>query len=328
MKLLKSLTWLLVLMLAVGMVGCSDDDDDDDDNPTGPTTTDYFEDIFNLGDAYYTAGTKNITAANLFAEMNEELDADLFLIDWRSEEHFNTLGRIEGAVNWSITSLMDNISEIPDGAKVVNICYTGQTASQATAVMNILGIDAWNLKFGMCGWTSDEDVNLGKWANLQAGGQELETEANTPSGSYDYPVREYEGDSAVEAFEYFVDEYLSGGTHNISATDVYANLADGDDLNDPYIINYWPNEMYMNGHIPGAYQVRPITMDALAHIPDGAQVVVYCHTGQTSSQIVPWLNALGYDAYSLLFGMNSIDQEFEGLVTYHAPDTDYPVVTE
>lgn len=321
MKLMRSLTWLVMLALAIGFVACSDDDD-----PAGPSTTDYFDEMFDLGDAYYTSGTKNITAADVYAELQESGN-DLFLVDYRSTDHFQNLGHIDGAVNWAIGDLMDNVSQIPSGAKVINICYTGQTASQATAVLRILGYDAWNLKFGMCGWTSDTDVNRGLWENLEAGGQQLVTDPSTLTGTYDYPARESEAADATEAFMMYADEYLTAGTKNISSADLYANLNDGDTSNDPVILNYWPQTMYDAGHIPGAVQANPITMDLLAGVDPDKQVVVYCHTGQTSSQLVPWLNALGYDAYSMLFGVNSIDQTFEGLVTYHAPDQDYPVVT-
>ncbi len=322
MKLMKSLTWLLVMLLAIGMVGCSDDDDDDD--PTGPTTTDHFEAVFNAGDAYYSEGTKNITAATLFEDINN--DEDLFIIDYRSADDFANLGHIEGAVNWPLTSLIDNLGDIPSGAKVVNVCYTGQFASQATGALRILGYDAWNLKFGMSGWTTENNINA-PWANLQEGGQELVTEATVPTATYEHPVLDYDAADATDAFMHYVGEYLAGGPHNISTADVYANLNDDDPANDPFILNYWPPDMYDQGHIPGAVQGKPITMDLLSHIPEDQQVVVYCHTGQTSSQIVPWLNALGYDAYSMLFGVNSIDQSFPDLVAYHAPDTDYPIVT-
>ena len=37
-----------------------------------------------------------------------------------------------------------------------------------------------------------------------------------------------------------------------------------------------------------------------------AQVVTYCYTGQTSALLTACLRVLGYDAYSLKFGMNGL----------------------
>ena len=34
--------------------------------------------------------------------------------------------------------------------------------------------------------------------------------------------------------------------------------------------------------------------------------MVYCWTGQTASQVVAYLNMLGYDAYSLKFSSNAL----------------------
>jgi len=47
-------------------------------------------------------------------------------------------------------------------------------------------------------------------------------------------------------------------------------------------------------------------MDEISKIPADATVVVYCWTGQTSSQITMFLRMLGYDAWSLKFGANNL----------------------
>ena len=44
------------------------------------------------------------------------------------------------------------------------------------------------------------------------------------------------------------------------------------------------------------------TPDVLATIPADQELVVYCYTGQTSSQMVAAFNMLGYQAKSMLFG--------------------------
>jgi rhodanese-related sulfurtransferase len=102
--------------------------------------------------------------------------------------------------------------------------------------------------------------------------------------------------------------YFSGGTKNITSDVVFENLNDGDDSNNPYIISVRKQEDYEKGHIPTAVWMDAKTMftaDNLATIPMDKQVVVYCYTGQTSSQVVSALNMMGYDAYSLLFGFGS-----------------------
>jgi rhodanese-related sulfurtransferase len=51
----------------------------------------------------------------------------------------------------------------------------------------------------------------------------------------------------------------------------------------------------------------------LKYLPTDKKIVVYCYSGQTSSQLVAYLQVLGYEAYSLSFGVNGF--------AYHALDT-------
>ena len=69
-------------------------------------------------------------------------------------------------------------------------------------------------------------------------------------------------------------------------------------------------EHYDWGHINGAIQYTPKTsllLDAdLKTLPTDKTIVVYCYTGQTSAHVASYLRVLGYDAYTLTFGMNKL----------------------
>jgi rhodanese-related sulfurtransferase len=112
-----------------------------------------------------------------------------------------------------------------------------------------------------------------------------------------------QGDVLTDANDYF-----SGGTKNISADALYENLNDGDASNDPFIVSVRSKEDYDKGHIPGAVWMdykTMFTVENLANLPTDKQIVVYCYTGQTASQVVSALNMLGYDAANLLYGFGS-----------------------
>ena len=49
-----------------------------------------------------------------------------------------------------------------------------------------------------------------------------------------------------------------------------------------------------------------IADNSILALDPSAKVVTYCYTGQTSAVITAWLRVLGYDAYSLSFGMNGM----------------------
>lgn len=57
---------------------------------------------------------------------------------------------------------------------------------------------------------------------------------------------------AANPIQAAAEKYFAGGTKNISAKDLYANLNDGDKSNDPYMIDIRAAADYANGHIPGA----------------------------------------------------------------------------
>ncbi|MFP3976124.1 MAG: rhodanese-like domain-containing protein, partial [Dehalococcoidia bacterium] len=65
-----------------------------------------------------------------------------------------------GAINIPLKDIArgENLQKLNPDKKIVVYCYTGRTASQATAILNALGYDAWNLKWGISGWTADPEV--------------------------------------------------------------------------------------------------------------------------------------------------------------------------
>lgn len=323
MKSLFRLAILAILVLSLTFfLGCSKDED----NPVTPPA-DIFTAVAQIGDIYLTDGTKTIKAVDVFPDLQT---GNLFIIDFRSAAHYDTCGHCTTAVNWSIADLPDNVDQIPDTAKVICVCYTGQTASYATCYLRMLGYDAYNLTWGMCGWTSDTDVNLNKWGGLTPGNQATETDAHTLSTEHGLPT--IEGANAEDEVHNRCNTFFDGGLHYITADVLYANLNDGDDTNDPFLLNYgWSQALYDAGHIPGSYRFDSGSLgpeESLKYLPlpTDQEIVVWCFTGQTSAQVCTYLNMLGYNAYSLKFGMNAINPGLCGTKVYNPPNTDYPVV--
>jgi len=101
------------------------------------------------------------------AKLNEKLQnaaekSKLFLLDIRKKEDFEK-GHIEGAthVDFAAVAVPDNLKKLPKDKKIVVICYTGNTAAQATTILRMLDYDAVVLKYGMMGWDgSGKDAYL------------------------------------------------------------------------------------------------------------------------------------------------------------------------
>lgn len=127
-----------------------------------------------------------------------------------------------------------------------------------------------------------------------------------------------DGDPATAVMDR-LQAVLSHGFRSIGYSEIEANP------DDYFIINYFAHDDYMGqgnsgvpGHIPGAFQFTPYASLALDqmldNIPADMPVVVYCWAGQHSARLVTYLNMLGYDAYSLRYGVNAL---FHSNLTAH-----------
>ncbi|HRX84436.1 MAG TPA: rhodanese-like domain-containing protein [Phycisphaerae bacterium] len=143
------------------------------------------------------------------------------------------------------------------------------------------------------------------------------------------------GPTQFETVRVALDTYFSSSPPGtIAASDVFDLLNDGDDSNDPYILSVRAPEHYAIGHIPGAVNIpwRSLGQEgALADLPTDRQIVVYCYTGHTGALSTTFLNALGYDAVNLKFGIMSwtTDPDVRATVPFsEATDAhDYPLET-
>ena len=278
-----------------------------------------------IAESYFGAGMKSIEAAELHALLDDgNTENDPYVISLRSAKDYAS-GHIPGAVNMDVKTMFtrDKLQTIPPDRKVVVVCYTGQTAGQAAAALNMLGYDTYNLLYGMSSWTTDPEVYVQRFEpESSVCSRPVETEPHQPGGPYELPRRLTSGAVDVSTA---VESYFAKGAKFVKTADVYEILNDGDPDNDPYVISIRDPQDYAKGHIPGAVNMDAKTMfelDGLATVPPDREIVVVCYAGQTSAQVAAGLNVLGYDAYSLLFGMSSWSDDAAVYVTRFDPEID------
>jgi rhodanese-related sulfurtransferase len=111
-------------------------------------------------------------------------------------------------------------------------------------------------------------------------------------------------------------------------------LNDGDDSTTPFVVSVRAAEHYDIGHVPGAINIPWRTVGnvgALDELPTDQQIVVYCYTGHTGAVATACLNAMGYNAVNMKYGMVAWTQDEE--IRVAAPfseetSNDFPTVTE
>jgi rhodanese-related sulfurtransferase len=230
--------------------------------------------------------------------------AKYYIIDIRTSDAF-TAGHIQGAKNVAFANILAEGAAA--GSKpVLVVCYTGQTACYATALLRLYGYpNTQALKWGMSGWNP---LTATSWNNaigdVGVGSKWSYTSEPAPLVFPDPVIASLSQDGAT-ILKSRVELAVQEGFKTAKNTDVIANP------NNYFINNYFSGTDYLGfGHITDAYRVLPLTLadnsykgiDPAAN----AKVVTYCYTGQTSAIITACLKVLGYDAYSLTFGMNGL----------------------
>ena len=246
-----------------------------------------------------------ITADVVFGALGSD---DLVVIDIRSADDYNN-GHIQGAVNVAPDQVLEyyEANNLESKTTVVIACVTGQTAGWVNGLLRLAGkTNTYDLKWGMCSWN---EATSAAWKNVTVDPNEYEfvTTATPKPAKGSLPklnTGKTKGEDILRARIEAV--FAEGfGEAQITNSTVYVNPANY------FIINYWDETDYNWGHIDGAMQYTPgesLKLDTdLTTISTDKEVVVYCYTGQTSAHVVAFLRVLGYNAKSLLYGVNDMN---------------------
>ena len=302
---MKTKVWMLAIVaLSFGVVSCEEDEDPPAINEA-EVLVEYMEDPTSPAANYGNSGLAIQSAEHVHTLMAAD---KVYIIDIRKPEDFAT-GHIEDAVNLTAGEVRAHIdaNDLSAYDELSIVCYTGQSASWLTSLLQLAGYkDVYSMKWGMSGWHSDFDSWTANTNSDKATMWDQPEVAMGPEGELPTLTTGYE--DGADIFETRFDAVLAEGFSPAAAigqSDVYANL------DDYYIINYWPHEEYLDpGHIEGAMQYTPnvdLALSAsLKTLPTDKPVVVYCYTGQNSARIAAYLRIIGYDAKSLKFGANSM----------------------
>jgi rhodanese-related sulfurtransferase len=231
----------------------------------------------------------------------------VYIIDIRTAADFAT-GHIQNAVNVTFANLLTHIKsvDLTNYTKVVIACYTGQTAGYGASLLRLLGYNkVYSLKWGMSSWHADF---AGKWntavSNMYA--TQFTTTASAKAAIGSLPTLTTGKTTGQEILEARVNALLVEGFTPATVTNATVFGA----LSNYYIVNYWPENQYLIGHIPGAIQYTPKASIKLAAdlktLPTNKPVAVYCYTGQTRAYLVAYLRLLGYDAKTIMYGTNGM----------------------
>lgn len=113
-------------------------------------------------DNYVSNHAPVISAQALFDNLNDgDTTNDPQIVSVRSAADY-AKGHVPGAINipWKTIANIENLKKLDPSREIVVYCYTGHTGQYATTVLNMLGYDALNMKYGMMSWTKDATVRV------------------------------------------------------------------------------------------------------------------------------------------------------------------------
>jgi len=277
-----------------------------------------FEIIRAAADSWISSGKQiNISTKELFSRLTDGKPGNVpFILSVREVTELPdvyTKGHIFGAVNipWRVVFKKNNLSKLPKDMQIVVYSYNGHIGGQVSALLNILGYDAMNLKWGMTSWTPDKEVAPGRYdESRDCKAYRIETNINEPTERPGLLIQEnsiYQ--DKFEIIRAAADSWLSScKPPNISSGNLFNKLNDTKLHNIPFILSVREINDYTKGHIFGAVNIPwrvVFKKNNLSKLPKDKQIVVYGNNGQTASQVTALLNALGYKAINLLWGITS-----------------------
>ncbi len=305
MKNLFRYSFLMLAISAMLFTGCKDDNGDDTPavNPAEVLMDHLVAIDMDLNHVLKNAdGQKFVMAAPADGDLSAK-----HIIDIRKSDAY-AAGHISGAVNVQLANIL---TEAANATKpILVVCYTGQTACYATSLLRLYGYhDAQALKWGMSGWSSTTDSWSAQTDDLADGHANWSYSATAPTPSvYDIPEFMTTATTGEAILKERVEYVLSQGFKTANASDVLAAPSNY------YINNYFNSTDYgAFGHIDGAYRLYELLINptssavaSMTNIDPTKDIVTYCYTGQTSAVVTAYLRVLGYDAYSLTFGLNKL----------------------
>jgi len=244
---------------------------------------------------------KIITATEIY----HALDQNILLIDIRKAKDFAN-GHIKNAVNIKMSEILDyaQVTGLPMYDKVVIVCYTGQTASYSSAILNMLGYNnIYVLEWGMCSWNKKFS---GRWNknSTDNGIEKLITKTSQKNSPSSLPLIVSTKNSGYEILQTraraLLKESFANSTVNFKFAESNAKV------DKAYVICYQPESVYKSGHIVNAIHYNQknsfnLSTDLLT-LPTDKTIVIYSDKAYQSTYIMVYLKMLGYKAKTLKYG--------------------------
>ncbi|MBJ6751861.1 rhodanese-like domain-containing protein [Geomonas anaerohicana] len=100
--------------------------------------------------------------SELYREVGKDGGKGVLVVSIQRPEDY-AAGHVPGAINIPFKQIAskESLARLPKDRKIVVVCYIGHIGAAATLMLNQLGYEAYDLRFGTLGW-NDETEGMGK----------------------------------------------------------------------------------------------------------------------------------------------------------------------
>lgn len=340
---------ILILILCFQILpGCLEEDDN------GPSMTEEFEtnalilrELEGRGAYLNTRDFPSMLDPDVVYKSLTSFD----IVDVRKNEQFRQ-GFIPYAVNVNKADLFDYVTNISSARKVLIVSSTGQASAYYNALFRLYGLkNTYSLKFGMAGWNSA----FANEFNQFIGDRQIAFTEFFDSGKKHFSLPKIDAsvqnENISNLFNSRIKELFNDGFNEILTDNSYDHYhEDAGSVNFGYLFyNKNPQNIFiMTSSTTDIVQDIPAprntvifhpfygpddfyTTGRLQTIPAGKLIACYSYSGQISAETVALLKILGYNAKSILFGVqnyrNSTIQNTlgTGRLYIYRSSHDYPI---
>lgn len=258
---------------------------------------------------------------------------DFLVIDIRESSEYEK-GHIDGAYNVQRKDLMSFLKDSVNTTAYKKIAIVDESGPVAEYVAMLLHFDGYNsyaLKFGMGAWNRTFISYISKFLSNKYADKTESTINNMPGHG---KIPDISSKNIMSLLDQRVAELIAEPQSKfiVPTDEFFINIKDY------FSIAYWSPEKYKENHLIGSvdYEIRSdLSFDKdLNTLPTNKKIMVYCNTGHHAIAVVAYLRLLGYDASSIMYGVNSfMNQKFEimspgsAIVDANVICGDFPLLT-
>lgn len=298
---------------------------DDDD---GTTTDEAFQE--NIEEFLFSGRPTTLTAPEVHTLLTDGYSGnDPFIISLRDGSSYRQ-GHIPGAVNIDYNEIFTEAEyhQLPGNRLIVVYDDTGHQSAEIASLLNIMGLFAVSIEWGMAAWTPNTTI-APEFYQPQLVLNDLPLATGTEPGAltrswymqdvgqcgFVTPPPDVDEDDEEKLRWTILNSLATNTRSTISADDLHSSLTQSMPINDPFLLDLRSPPRYQKGHIPGAVNKDLDTMFKerdFGDLPtDGRTIVVIADSPHMASQARAYLDIFRYTATVLEYGMASWTSDIE-----------------